>query len=1607
MAKKRKRRASDRSGKLIDEIVSSRPESQFLKAGRDTGTFLRHYFSDVPYEHIRDLTPVVMGKAAMSHLDFAKTRKPGTALLRILNPTLSTHGYESPFTTIEMVNDNMPFLVDSVSAAISRQKLAIHMTVHPILQVQRDRRGKFLKISGDLGGENYIKESFIRLSIDRETDTHRLKILEQEIVKVLSDVRIAVCDWQQMRDKMLATASELSHLPTVSDKQVCYESEKLLRWLADDHFTFLGFREHKLRNKAGKTYLSPVKGSGLGLLATDERGGNSVELTKAMQKHTHSKDLLIITKANSRSTVHRYSYLDYIGVKQFDNNGKVTGEKRFIGLFTSVAYNERPRNIPLLRLKVERVLEDLSIDPSGHRGKALTNILENYPRDELFQSSITDLVRTSLGILNLQDRGQVKIFLRRDAFRRFLSCIIYVPKEKYTTAVRRRVEEILQDELDGISVDSSVQIADSPLARMHTIVRTSAANTIRTNTKRIEKRIEATVIDWRDHLRVQLVKKFGEDEGLSLFRKYGEGFSPAYEGETEPRIACLDIKRIDGLLKTEHDDYLLLHKPSDCASDRMNLRTFRQNEPLALSDVLPFLENMGTPVRSERPYSIQLPDGNYFWIQDFELQFSEASKIDIELAAARFQDGFRQALSGETESDNFNHLILSAGLEVRQITLVRCYAKYILQLGIPFSQNLMEEVLVSHSKLAGKLVHLFELQFDPKLGGKRREEKVKACKANINRRISRVKSLDQDRILSAFSSAISATVRTNFFQDNLEGRPKTYISIKLNPTKIPEVPIPKPKSEIFVYSTHVEGIHLRAGEFARGGIRWSNRREDFRTEVLGLMKAQVVKNSIIVPTGAKGGFFPKKLPLGDPKAISEESIACYRTFICGLLDITDNVVNEKVITPDKVVRRDDDDPYLVVAADKGTATFSDTANDISSKYKFWLDDAFASGGSTGYDHKKMGITARGAWEAVKRHFQEKNINIQKESLSVIGIGDMGGDVFGNGMLLSGKIKLLAAFNHMHIFLDPDPDIAASFRERKRLFREEHSGWEHYREEIISKGGGVFSREAKRIRLSPEARRMLGINVTTIQPLELIRAILTMEVDLFWNGGIGTYVKSSSETNAEVGDRANDIVRVNANDLRCKVVAEGGNLGFTQQARIEYSLNAGRINTDFIDNSAGVDTSDREVNIKILMGAAEKDGRLTREQRDEFLQKMTIDIKDLVLRDNYLQTQSISLMETRAPERLSEMADLIRSLEKTGILDRELESLPDDLAIEERRERMEGLTRPESSIVLSYAKIALYNGLECSDESLDDFFAIDLTEYFPHLLHSRFGDLIPQHRLIRQILATLIANNIVNRMGPTFVHRIQTETGAKIETVARAYFVAREICKANEIWSMIEKLDHKVPTSDLHRMMFEIERVMRHTCSWVIDRYGDELDIAKSIAHFGKPISSLHQSPAKFLAGNEQERLVDDYIRQGVPKQLAGRITSIHSTRGYLDIADLTKQYSKNLFSMARTYAAIGDRFGIVWMHQATENLKVQGRWQALARSNLRGDLYRIRRDFLIVLLQDKSRKKIIDIFEYWVQKNSVRLKKFDTILAEIQLRDDLDFETLSAAVQELRKLIND
>ena len=1608
MTPKELRRGSDRKGNIVQDILDARAKSEHISSRKQIRQFLDQYVADVPVEDLDGRSAEIMARIALSHLDFGATRRKGQTNIRIYNPTDEEHGYSSAYTFIEMVNSDMPFLVNSVSAAINRHELNVHITVHPIIRINRDDDGNMKSIC-DPDADCGQPESFIRLAIDREADPKQLKLLESEIRSVLSDIRLAVRDWRKMSKKMLEARELLNFGPRRVDESLRAESQEFLQWLVDDHFTFLGYREYVLETRNGKVFLAPVKGSALGLLSRKHRKGHTIELTAEMRRLQRTRDWLILTKANSRSTVHRNAYLDYVGVKVYDENGKACGERRFIGLFASAAYSETPRNIPLLRHKIEKVFERAHVEPIGHRGKALLHIINNYPRDELFHASVQDLARTGVGILNLQDRQRVKFFLRRDTFRRFFSCLVYVPREKYTTRVRRQIEDVLKEAFAGTAVDSSVQISDSALARVHIVVHTPVGDRPRISIQAIEEMIANVVITWSDRLRDELSDECGIDEGPRLYRTYHDVFPVGYQDDVEPREACSDVSRIEQMMVDGVPRTVELYEPEGCEPGHMHFMVYSSDEPLVLSQAFPILEDMGVDVYTEHPYELKLHSGQSFWIQDFHLGHQNGGQLDRNVVAPRFEESFMQVLAGQIESDGLNRLILAAKLKPRQTTLLRCYTKYLLQLGMPFSQTYMEDVLSAHPGLAKLLVEQFEMQFDPSIPAGKRKSGLAGMRQAVRRAVARARNVDEDRILSAFAGAINATLRTNYFQKNDDGARKAYISVKLDPSGLREMPLPKPKYEIFVFSPEVEGVHLRGGDIARGGIRWSDRREDFRTEILGLMKAQIVKNTVIVPTGAKGGFFPKRAPNGDRDAIIKNGIKCYKTFVSGLLDITDNVVDGKIVTPKNVVRRDGDDPYLVVAADKGTATFSDTANEISASYNFWLDDAFASGGSAGYDHKKMGITARGAWEAVKRHFRELGVNVQKEPFTVAGVGDMGGDVFGNGMLLSRKIRLIAAFNHMHIFLDPDPDIRASFRERKRLFKKPRCGWNDYDDSLISKGGGVFSRQAKTIRLSAEARRMLGTSEMTMQPDQLIRAILRMKVDLLWNGGIGTYVKASNEGHSDAGDHTNDSVRVDADQLRCKVVGEGGNLGLTQRARIEFSQHGGRINTDFIDNSGGVDSSDREVNIKILMSDVAKKKNMSREKRNKLLASMTDNVANLVLRNNYLQNQAISMSEVRSVERIDEMARLIASLEKAGVLDRELEFLPEEPEIEDRRLRKQGFTRPELAVVLSYAKIDLYDGLIASGQTLEDFLIVDPLRYFPAVLRRRYIDFIPGHRLSRQILATLIANDLVNRMGPSFVKRIQIDTGADVVTIARAYTVARQICQARPLWKTIEELDHELPATTQVTLLFEISRSLRHACYWLIERFGHDLAIEPTVNRLKADMATVYTRTGSVLspaARLRHQNAAQAHMESGVPEKLAHRMSALLLTRPALDMADLAATYKPDVIDLAKLYAVTNEKLGIYWLHVCAEDLDVEDRWQAIARSKLRDDFFWMRRELAEQIARKRGKYDLTEAVERWLSARSARVERFTGMIEEMKLRSEIDFATLSVAAREFRDLIS-
>ncbi len=1571
--------------------------------------FLRAYFHGVAEEDLVERAPRHLAKAALAHLEFAARRAPGRSLVRVFNPDPVRDGFESAHTLVLTVTDDMPFLVDSLGMAFSRADLAVHLIVHPVLQVRRDRRGRLIDI-GTNGAQAAHPESWQLYEIDRVGAPQQIAKLQRDLEATLADVRLAVKDWSAMRARVREVITGLQSDPPPLAAVEITEGRHLLEWMEARHFVFLGYRHYRLERGRSEDRLVPDIPSGLGILSSTRRRGQQAHVTPLrgdVRARAREAELLIVTKANSPATVHRGEYLDYVGVKTFDRRGRVTGEQRFVGLWTSTAYHGSPRDIPVLRRKVERVIEHFGLDPAGHDGKAVLNVLETYPRDELFQAGVDDLIRIVRGVVNLYERRTVRLLVRRDPYHRFYSCLVYVPRDRYNTEVRQRIEQIACSGFGGSSVESHAQISGSNHARLQVVVRTDPARRYKPDFAAIEQRIAAAALTWADRLRDVLIVERGEADGLALANRYRQVFPLAYQDDVPPEAVLGDLAELEALRQSPRALQLNLHRPSEHKPQRVHLKIVKLGEPVPISDVLPMLENFGLRVISERPYELAWPEGGAAWIQDFELELRDGLIVDIARIEENFREAFAAAWSGAVENDGFNRLLLGAELTARQIVMLRAYCRYLLQTGVPFSQASMERALVANAGIARNLVRLFQSYFEP--GAPRgRERSAATLLTQIRTGLDAVTSLDEDRILRAYVNLVQATLRTNFYQ-HAEGQPKSYVSFKLDPAKIPDLPLPRPKFEIFVYSPRVEGVHLRMGYVARGGLRWSDRREDFRTEVLGLMKAQNVKNTLIVPVGAKGGFVAKRLPPGSREEVQAEVVSCYQTFIRGLLDLTDNIVGGRIVPPAQVVRRDGDDAYLVVAADKGTATFSDIANAIAADYGFWLGDAFASGGSAGYDHKKMAITARGGWECVKRHFREMGIDTQKSDFTVAGIGDMSGDVFGNGMLLSRHIRLQAAFDHRHIFLDPDPDPAVGFAERARLFALPRSSWDDYDRKKLSRGGGVFARTAKSIALPPEARALLGLEAASVAPNEIIRAILRMPVDLLWNGGIGTYVKASDERNAEVGDRTNDAVRINGRELKAKVVGEGGNLGLSQRGRVEYARARGRLNTDFIDNSAGVNTSDVEVNIKILLNPLVAEGKLSGGDRNRLLARMTHEVAALVLRNNYLQSQALSTLELQSTARLQEFQHLIRSLERSGELNRTLEFLPADDELAERRKNGTGLTRPELAILLAYSKIWLNNHLLASDVPEDPYLSSELERYFPAPVRERFPRAIAKHRLRREIIATATTNSLVNRMGPTFVPRAQEDTGAEPAQIARAYTAAREIFAMREVWEQIEALDNKVPAKLQYEAVFQTSRLLRHATYWLLTARSSGLQVDAAVAEFRDGVRGLEAEIAQVLTGAELARFTENrtrYAEAGLPPALAARIASLDALNAALDIVEIAASHRVSVAETARVYFEVGTRIGFDWLRARIEKLTVEGPWQAIARTGLRDAALRVHRRLTERVLARKDRGDAEARVSAWVQAAGKDLAHWQRTLTDMRAAGAGDFATLTVGVESVRKLAN-
>jgi glutamate dehydrogenase len=1591
--------------RLIEAIARAARRLAPRPLARHAEAFVRHYYRGVGEEDLQLRTPEMLAGAALAHLEWAFVRRPGRPAVRVFDPVADEHGFATSHTVVMVVTDDMPFLVDSMSIALNQSALATHLIVHPVLPIRRDARGRIVAVGGEPADGTRL-ESWQFYEIDRTSDAAKLSALEASIRTTLDDVRVAVADWHAMRGRMRDLAGALEAAPPPLPSADVLEAKALLEWMEDNHFTFLGYRRYRLQRGRQSDRLVPERDSGLGILRSGHRGreAESTTLTGEIREHARHRELLVITKANSVATVHRGAYLDYVGVKTFDAKGEVDGEHRFLGLWTSTAYSQSPRDVPVLRHKVQKVIAHFGLMPSSHDGRAVMHAFETYPRDELFQASTNDLIRIVRGVVNLYDRQQVRLFVRRDAFHRFYSCLVYVPRDRYNTEVRHRIEAVAREAFGGTGIESTVQLSESVLARVHLIVRTPP-DAPEVDTAAVERKFAAAVLTWTDGLRAALLGAHDEATALRLLQRWGTALPTSYQEDTTPAAALADISMLEELGRDPEALCLRLDRPAGESAAKVRLKLYRRGQPMAISDVLPTLENLGLRLISERPYDLALPDGAA-WIQEFELEHSRGVAIDLPTDGPRLKDAIVAIWRGKAENDGFNRLVLSSDLTWREAAVLRAYGRWLVQTGLSFSQAYMETVLAGNAKTAGRLARLFVAQFDPTLAPKRRDAEAARLRRAIDADLAAVARLDEDRILRAFRAAIDATLRTNYFQLGRGEPSKPYLSIKLDPAKIPGLPEPRPMFEIWVYSPRVEGVHLRKGKVARGGLRWSDRYEDFRTEVLGLMKAQNVKNTVIVPVGAKGGFVCRRLPTARDE-VPKEVVACYQDFIRGLLDVTDNIVDGKVVPPANTVRRDPDDTYLVVAADKGTATFSDVANAISREYGFWLGDAFASGGSAGYDHKKIAITARGAWECVKRHFRELGIDTQTQEFTVAGIGDMSGDVFGNGMLRSKHIRLVAAFDHRHVFIDPTPDAAKGYRERERLFKVPRSSWADYDRKAISAGGGVWSRADKSLKLTPQAKALLGLASETVTPTEVVKAILKLPVDLLWNGGIGTYVKASDETHAQVGDRANDAVRVDGRELRCKVVGEGGNLGMSQRGRIEYARHGGRLNTDFIDNSAGVNCSDLEVNIKVLLSLAERRRGLKRAARDRLLAGMTDDVAALVLRTNYLQSQAISAIESRARDRLGEHAHAIRALEREADLDREIEFLPTDEAIQERAKQGEGLTRPEISVVLAYSKIWLYNQLIATDVPEDAYLSNELERYFPAAVRKKYGDLLASHPLKREIVATATTNSMINRMGPVFPLRAQEDTGASIGQIARAYAIAREVTSMRALWAEIESLDNRVAAGVQYEMVDETSRVLRHGTYWVLGYCGGDLDVERAVARLQPGLAELAEAASRLLEGRIGERIERKrlrFVEAQVPEATAARVATLEMFKSGLDIVDVAAARKVPILQAARAYVRLGTRLDLDWLRLQIEQLPASGHWQSVARGTLRDNLYQLHRALTDSILVRSRRGDVMRGVEAWLAERAQPVEHLRRTFADMTNAQAIDFAALSVALQSLRRL---
>lgn len=1633
---------------LIKQIIDFSKKNQ-LPNGIDQvvlNQFLEVFYSDNKLSDFEDYSVEELFNVALFNYKFFVEEKKSLSRIRISNPTSEKDGFEVNYTFIDIVNKDMPFLVDSVVAFLDKNGYKIKNVIHPVFNVCRDKDGKFKNISFDKSpAVEVIQESIIQLHITKISSENIKKELTENIARILESIDLVVSDWQVMVNLANEAKQQIDNsLKIVKNQQQLTEIKDFIEWLLNGNFIFLGGNEFSIDLNSKKEYeLKEVKNKASGMFRTTiaDFKPQVVNSSSAEVSESITKPFVIeILKSRYRSKIHRIANAERIRIQKISQEGKIVGEYRFIGLFTSCAYVSSISSIPLIRNKVEKVIADSGFAYGSHNYKDLVSTLESYPRDELFQINEEDLLRNATGIVSICGRSIVKFFARQDKFKRFVSCLIFTPRDRSNSQIRDQIKDVLAQAYGGEVADSFVQITESNLIRFHVIIRTNGA-IAKVDERKIELEIERMTKIWSDELFDAIKVSFDHENSLSLFSRYKNAFSVSYTNRFDAIEASGDIALIEKSLVDKNVVFDLSSPELETIEANRNrynnspnniceLKIFSPHQQIALSQIMPLLESFGFNVIQEHTYQVNIEEEarnrsiTKVWIQYFQLNLTKNELQLTQVIKNNFEETITNVWQKNTTTGALNRLVINCDLNCREVFMLRAYQKYLYQTTYRFSQTYIAEALFSVPNITKLLVKYFNCKFDPnqKIAIDKNIENLNEIEKQIDDELAKVKDATHDDIVKKFLMVIKATLRTNFFQKNSpnsSGDYKNYLSFKFDCKKISHLPLPLPYAEIFVYSPTVEAIHLRGGKVARGGLRWSDRSEDFRTEVLGLMKAQMTKNAVIVPVGSKGGFVIKAdTSMMNRDQIQQMAVSCYKTFLSGLLDITDNVIEGKIVHPQQVVFYDQPDPYLVVAADKGTATFSDIANSVSAQYNFWLGDAFASGGSAGYDHKKMGITAKGAWISVMRHFKEMNIDTQSQDFTCVGIGDLSGDVFGNGMLLSKHIKLVCAFNHLHIFFDPNPDVAKSFNERQRMFNLPRSTWMDYDQSLISNGGGIFERSAKTIKLSPQMQEILQINDQELSPNDLIKAILKAPVDLLWNGGIGTYVKASDETHQEVGDRANDGLRVNGNDLRCKVVGEGGNLGFTQKGRIEYALNNGKINTDAMDNSAGVDCSDHEVNIKIALTSAMRSNKLELTQRNLDLEAMTQDVANLVLKDNTEQTQAISIAQMQGCQLLSEQSQFLDKLEKNGLLNRQIEFLPSAKEIEKRLREGISNTRPELCVMLAYAKMEIYNQILASNLVEDQYFEKDLLSYFPKLMQQKYRDEIINHQLRKEIIATQITNFAVNQMGITFISQISLDSGFAIEQVVKSFIIACEAFGIKDLWQEINNLDQQINFQDKVKMFVSANKILERAMTWLLRNQNNQ-SIDQRVLSYKSVIKELDEILIEVLAVDSKislEKKIEQFMQFKISKDLAFKIAKLDPIASAFDIFEIANVAKIEVKIIAKIYFEIGTRFALKWLRSSINKLELHNQWQKLSAKTVIEDFY---------FYQMKIAKEIIEkqiakngnssplkfsqanlAIENWINQASFLVARFDNFIKDLKDDSEHDLAMFAVAVNRIKPLVN-